>query len=75
MHVTLFCQDHEEPCCQMCASTSHRKWQRLESIEQAATSTRKNFEEESFILLLEDLEIFQHKLLDVKGIKKKMLHI
>lgn len=39
--ITLFCQDHEEPCRPMCASTLHKKCQRVESIEQASMSTRK----------------------------------
>lgn len=56
-HTTLFCQDHKEPCCPICGSTLHRKCKRVESIEQASMSTRKQFEEESVELLL-DLEIF-----------------
>lgn len=72
-HITLFCQDHEEPCCPICGSTLHRKCKRVESIEQASMSTRKQFEEESFELLLEDLEIFQNKLLDAKSDQEEIV--
>lgn len=71
--ITLFCQDHEEPCCTMCASTSHRKCQRVESIEEAATRTIQLFEQENFSLLVEDLEIIQHKLLDAKCDQEKIV--
>lgn len=71
--ITLFCQDHEEPCCTMCVSTSHRKCQRVESIEKAAKRTRQVFEQESFSLLVEDLEIIQHKLLDAKYDQEKLV--
>lgn len=71
--ITLFCQDHEEPCCTMCASTSHRKCQRVESIEEAAKRTIQLFEQESFSLLVEDLEIIQHKLLDAKCDQEKIV--
>lgn len=71
--ITLFCQDHEEPCCTMCASTSHRKCQRVESIEEAAKRTIQLFEQEIFSLLGEDLEIIQHKLLDAKCDQEKIV--
>lgn len=66
-------QDHEELCCAMCASTLHRKCQRVQSIEEATKKIKGVFEQESLLfLLVEDLEIIQHKRLDATCYQEKI---
>lgn len=60
--IDLFCQDHEEPCCTMCVSTTHRKCETVEPIEETATKLNKYFEGKEFDLFLEHVKIFEKKL-------------
>ncbi|XP_062582565.1 E3 ubiquitin-protein ligase TRIM33-like [Saccostrea cucullata] len=40
--ITLYCNDHETPCCTMCVSTEHRKCDSVDTIEQTAEKIRQN---------------------------------
>lgn len=64
--IELFCQDHEESCCTMCVSTTHRKCESVEPIGETATKLREYFEGKEFDLLLEHVEILEDKLMKTK---------
>lgn len=64
--IELFCQDHEEPCCTMCVSTTHRTCETVEPIEETTTKLKQYFEGKEFDLLLERVEILEDKLMRTK---------
>lgn len=64
--IELFCQDHEEPCCTLCVSITHKTCENVDSIEDTAIKLRKYFEGKEFNMLLEHVEIFENKLLSSK---------
>lgn len=64
--IELFFQDHEESCCTMCVSTTHRKCESVEPIGETATKLREYFEGKEFDLLLEHVEILEDKLMKTK---------
>jgi phage host-nuclease inhibitor protein Gam len=38
----MYCEDHKEPCCALCACTQHRKCDTVVTIETAAENIRKS---------------------------------
>lgn len=62
----LFCQDHEEPCCTLCVSITHRKCENVDSIEDTSIKLREYFEGKELNMLLKHVEIFEDKLLSSK---------
>lgn len=71
--IELFCQDHEEPCCSMCVSTTHRKCLCVETIDETAKKLRNKIEGKECELLLKDVEGLKHKLSDAKVEQEKFV--
>jgi hypothetical protein len=60
--IEMYCEDHEEPCCALCASTQHRKCGRVVTIEIAADNIKKS---DAIQLLIADMESHENKLADI----------
>ncbi|XP_048741625.1 E3 ubiquitin-protein ligase Midline-1-like [Ostrea edulis] len=61
--IEMYCNDHEEPCCALCASTRHRKCDSVDTLETAAENIRKS---DAIQLLIGELESHEGKLDDIR---------
>ncbi|XP_061176348.1 uncharacterized protein LOC133185254 [Saccostrea echinata] len=54
--LEVYCFDHEQACCLLCATTEHRKCEKVENLEECAKQASENDELEKLSALLENLK-------------------
>ncbi|XP_062619405.1 E3 ubiquitin-protein ligase Midline-1-like [Saccostrea cucullata] len=69
--IKLFCGDHEQPCCLMCAGTcrsKHRKCENVDTVHNAAVYLREN---DKLNVLLKEVRNIENKLTEAKQEQEK----
>ncbi|XP_061190348.1 uncharacterized protein LOC133198241 [Saccostrea echinata] len=69
--ISLFCNDHEQPCCFICTGTcgaKHRECKSIDSIQKAASTVKDSGKLDS---LLNEVRIIEKKLKDAKREQEK----
>ncbi|XP_062619424.1 transcription intermediary factor 1-alpha-like [Saccostrea cucullata] len=71
--ISLFCNDHEQPCCLICTGTcgtKHRECKSIDSIEEAALKVKNSGKLES---LIKEVKIIERKLKDAMQEQSKKI--
>ncbi|XP_061179359.1 E3 ubiquitin-protein ligase TRIM45-like [Saccostrea echinata] len=66
--IELFCNDHDDPCCSLCAGTRHRKCDSVDSIEMVAENLRKKC---SIKQLISEMESYEQNLSELRKLQEE----